>query len=86
MNNEPALPPLRVSVKRASEALSISLAYAYRLIDNGKLNAVVDGGRRYVLTSELMRYVHGLEPVQPTHADPIKAKPRGRRPRAAVTI
>ena len=82
---ETAPAPLKVSVRQAAAALNISLAYAYRLIDNGELRAVLDGDKRYVLVEELERYVQALTRVQPTHTKPRPpAKTQGRPRKAAI--
>ncbi|HXR19423.1 MAG TPA: helix-turn-helix domain-containing protein [Steroidobacteraceae bacterium] len=70
--------PLKVSIRRAAVILDTSPSYTYRLIETGALKAVIDGDKRYILTSELQRYVESLTPVEPTRPRSPPAKPNGR--------
>jgi hypothetical protein len=76
--------PLKVSIRRAAVILDTSPSYTYKLIESGALRAVIDGDKRFVLVTELERYVDSLPPVEPTRPRLPPAKPNGRPRKVAV--
>jgi excisionase family DNA binding protein len=54
--------PLRTA---CSDYLSISVAHCYRLMERGELRAVKNGGRTYIMASEVRRYLGSLRTVKP---------------------
>lgn len=51
-----SIPPLRLEISEAAEALRISRAYLYQKIKVGAIVAVKDGGRTFINVDELRRY------------------------------
>jgi excisionase family DNA binding protein len=79
----PAPAPLKYSVRQAAAALNVSTTYAYRMIEVGRLIAVIDGTRRFITATELARYIKAL-PTVPVAPRP-KPRPVGRPRKVAAS-
>jgi excisionase family DNA binding protein len=51
------IPPLRLEIPEAAQALRISRALLYRRIRSGEITAQKDGKRSFITAAELRRYV-----------------------------
>ena len=60
--------PLLITVKAAAEKLSLTPWSVYRLLDNGSIESVYQGRRRYVVFASLAEYVHGLPSQAPAES------------------
>lgn len=52
-----AVPKFALSVAEAAEAIAISRAAAYRMVDKGELPAIVIGGRKVVPVAALEEWI-----------------------------
>lgn len=52
-------PPLRYTIKQATERLNISRSKLYQRIAAGLINIIKDGKRTFILADELDRYGSG---------------------------
>lgn len=57
--------PLLITVKAAAEKLSLTPWSVYRLLDQGLIESVYQGRRRYVVVGSLAEYVAGLPTAPP---------------------
>lgn len=58
------IPPLRLEIPEAAQALRISRALLYRRIKSGDIVTQKDGARAFITEAELRRYVEGLSNPQ----------------------
>jgi excisionase family DNA binding protein len=63
----PGMVPQLLSVADVVRRLCISRATFYRLVAAGRLRAVRQGRRTFVVAADLAAYVRGLQQEAPTH-------------------
>lgn len=65
MSRKGETPKLAFTVEEASQALSISRAQLYRLMDLGQLGFILIGRSRRITTHQLHAFLEGLEAFAP---------------------
>jgi excisionase family DNA binding protein len=72
MSRNGETPKLAYTVEEASEALSISRAQLYRLMDHGQLGFILIGRSRRITAHQLQTFLEGLEAFAPRVPTPIQ--------------
>lgn len=72
MSRKGETPKLAFTVEEASQALSISRAQLYRLMDLGQLGFILIGRSRRITTHQLQAFLEGLEAFAPRVPTPIQ--------------